>query len=725
MYLVLTDRTVDLHARRVSTDTGTSMLTPREADVLACLLKHQGETVSRDTLLAEVWGIHRPVVTRCVDTAIRRVRVRIEADPSAPRHLLSVPGEGYRFDPQGPDPSADTLRPEAQARLLAALQAHPRVHVVGPPGCDARGFVAAAAASRGWEIGVDLHIVEGDAPDTPAVVLGPAPPGAAVVPLGPLPDSTARALLLRRCQRLGLVGDAHLQAILGRCDPQPEPLRRVADWLQTAEPDTVLQRLDRPLDAFPALADAQARLWGALSEPGRIALTHLAAVEGPVPHRAVRDVLGLTSPAIDALLRAGLVHEDEGHLILSRLTRAWTRRHHPAPDVRRAWAGWFARDWIARIRTARAEGAPRPTPTDRALSAALEHTLHEDPHAAALLCRGLDAVYGHTGHPPEVLRAFDRTLDSDLDAGDRSVLLFLRGTARRRAGDPRAALDDYNAALKAASTPAERALALAWRGTVHQVLRQWEAARDDLLAALDGPLEPRQRIATETALAVIEAQLGDLDDARERGRRAMLEARGVGHAWLDLLADRCMGTILTLAGDTFEARPRLSRAEARAAALDARRPRALCLLDRARAALEDGDRSAALDDLEQASDLADSAGEGWLEAQITELRALAAWADGDPASARTWLERALLLRMDTDPATAGVVLGWLAVLATQAGDSERATRLWRRGQPCRWPGPLQTALREAFSASVAGAPPTKAPTPAAWAHRQLLRLTRT
>ena len=116
MFLVLSDRTVDLSARWVRTDEGTVDLTPREAELLACLLDHAGQTVSRDTLLAQVWGMTRPVVTRCVDTAVRRLRIKLEPEPSSPRHLVSVPGEGYRLQIERP---ATSGRSPARKRIPA------------------------------------------------------------------------------------------------------------------------------------------------------------------------------------------------------------------------------------------------------------------------------------------------------------------------------------------------------------------------------------------------------------------------------------------------------------------------------------------------------------------------------------------------------------------------------------------------------------------------------
>ena len=68
-----------------------------ELELLRYLVLHPDEPLSRETLLREVWGQERPAQTRTVDTHVFRLRQKIEADPDAPRHLLTVRGVGYRF----------------------------------------------------------------------------------------------------------------------------------------------------------------------------------------------------------------------------------------------------------------------------------------------------------------------------------------------------------------------------------------------------------------------------------------------------------------------------------------------------------------------------------------------------------------------------------------------------------------------------------------------------
>ena len=72
-------------------------LTLMEATLLRYLVGHEGETVSRQTLLEEVWGVRQDTDTRTVDNFVARLRRYIEAEPAHPRHVLTVRGVGYRF----------------------------------------------------------------------------------------------------------------------------------------------------------------------------------------------------------------------------------------------------------------------------------------------------------------------------------------------------------------------------------------------------------------------------------------------------------------------------------------------------------------------------------------------------------------------------------------------------------------------------------------------------
>ena len=61
------------------------------------LARHQGEVVSRIDLLEEVWGYDSDVMSRTVDTHVRQLRAKLEQDPAAPAHLLTIRKAGYRL----------------------------------------------------------------------------------------------------------------------------------------------------------------------------------------------------------------------------------------------------------------------------------------------------------------------------------------------------------------------------------------------------------------------------------------------------------------------------------------------------------------------------------------------------------------------------------------------------------------------------------------------------
>jgi DNA-binding response OmpR family regulator len=75
-------------------------LTLREFDLLHFLLKHPGRPFSRGELLQRVWGDGFDGYEHTVNSHINRLRSRIEDDPREPRHVVTVWGVGYRFDPE-------------------------------------------------------------------------------------------------------------------------------------------------------------------------------------------------------------------------------------------------------------------------------------------------------------------------------------------------------------------------------------------------------------------------------------------------------------------------------------------------------------------------------------------------------------------------------------------------------------------------------------------------
>ncbi|HEV2755626.1 MAG TPA: response regulator transcription factor [Actinomycetota bacterium] len=90
---------IDPRGRRVHRDGAEIALTPREFDLLLFLATQPGVVFGRTELLEELWDFAFHGDPATVTVHVRRLREKIEDDPSAPRHLVTVWGTGYRFDP--------------------------------------------------------------------------------------------------------------------------------------------------------------------------------------------------------------------------------------------------------------------------------------------------------------------------------------------------------------------------------------------------------------------------------------------------------------------------------------------------------------------------------------------------------------------------------------------------------------------------------------------------
>jgi DNA-binding response OmpR family regulator len=85
-------------ATRQVTKAGTAVpLTPTEFEILWYLVEAAGHVRSRDQIKGRVWGAGHHGTQRTIDNFLAQLRAKLEADPSEPRHLLTVRGVGYRF----------------------------------------------------------------------------------------------------------------------------------------------------------------------------------------------------------------------------------------------------------------------------------------------------------------------------------------------------------------------------------------------------------------------------------------------------------------------------------------------------------------------------------------------------------------------------------------------------------------------------------------------------
>lgn len=88
---------LDVTAHEVRVAGAPVALRPKEFDVLESLMRRKGRLVTRETLIDEVWGPGYFGDTKTLDVHIKRLRHKVEPDPSHPRYIVTVRGLGYKF----------------------------------------------------------------------------------------------------------------------------------------------------------------------------------------------------------------------------------------------------------------------------------------------------------------------------------------------------------------------------------------------------------------------------------------------------------------------------------------------------------------------------------------------------------------------------------------------------------------------------------------------------
>jgi two-component system alkaline phosphatase synthesis response regulator PhoP len=88
---------LDMDTRTMSCKGKPVELTRTEFDLLAYMLANEGKSLSRETLLRDVWGTEYYGTQRSLDTFVAMLRSKIEKKSNAPRHILTVHGVGYKF----------------------------------------------------------------------------------------------------------------------------------------------------------------------------------------------------------------------------------------------------------------------------------------------------------------------------------------------------------------------------------------------------------------------------------------------------------------------------------------------------------------------------------------------------------------------------------------------------------------------------------------------------
>ncbi|HEY54010.1 MAG TPA: response regulator transcription factor [Caldilineae bacterium] len=97
--LTFDNLSIDPRTRLVTVNGEEKMLTAREFDLLLVLARHPRQVFNREQLLDQVWGVNEYIDPSTVTVHIRRLREKLEPDPSTPRHIQTVWGVGYKFEP--------------------------------------------------------------------------------------------------------------------------------------------------------------------------------------------------------------------------------------------------------------------------------------------------------------------------------------------------------------------------------------------------------------------------------------------------------------------------------------------------------------------------------------------------------------------------------------------------------------------------------------------------
>lgn len=253
----LTDRVVDLQRSCVVCGADEVRLSTVELRLFHLLASRAGQVVSRDTLWSDVWSGEQSPSSRAIDASVRRLRAKLERDPGRPVHIVSVYGEGYRFDPpaappapappgrgqRGVAPGPSNLPPAppmlgrdaALADVVAAHAAGARlITLVGPAGVGKTRLALAAAQALAATSPGGAWFCDLAAAHTRADVLSRVAASVSIgLPAGDLGDETARlsADLGRRPALVLLVDNA--ESVAG-------PLAAIARAILDAAPDATL-----------------------------------------------------------------------------------------------------------------------------------------------------------------------------------------------------------------------------------------------------------------------------------------------------------------------------------------------------------------------------------------------------------------------------------------------------------------------------------------------------
>jgi two-component system response regulator RegX3 len=89
---------MDVERHRVTVSGQSVQLPLKEFELLELLLRNAGRVLTRQQLIDRVWGADYVGDTKTLDVHVKRLRAKVEPEPKAPKHLLTVRGLGYKFD---------------------------------------------------------------------------------------------------------------------------------------------------------------------------------------------------------------------------------------------------------------------------------------------------------------------------------------------------------------------------------------------------------------------------------------------------------------------------------------------------------------------------------------------------------------------------------------------------------------------------------------------------
>jgi two-component system response regulator RegX3 len=90
---------MDIERHVVTVDGMPTRLPLKEFELLELLLRNAGRVLTRGQLIDRVWGADYVGDTKTLDVHVKRLRAKIEPDPAEPRHIVTVRGLGYKFEP--------------------------------------------------------------------------------------------------------------------------------------------------------------------------------------------------------------------------------------------------------------------------------------------------------------------------------------------------------------------------------------------------------------------------------------------------------------------------------------------------------------------------------------------------------------------------------------------------------------------------------------------------